>query len=135
MGKILALDIGTKRVGIAISDESNLLSLPYKTVASEDLVEELKKICRVEGVSKIVIGLPRGMDGTIGSEARKIKGEANKIKKILNLEVVFLDETATSLKAEDRLKKKKIDIRKHKDLVDLESAVIILEDYLREYVW
>ena len=133
MGRILALDMGEVRVGIAITDESNLIALPHKTIFLKDLIKNLKDICEKEEIEKIVIGLPRNMDGTIGSQAKEIERIAKEIENNLNLSIEFFDETATSLKAEKRLRKRKIDPRARKELVDLESAVIILEDYLKEH--
>lgn len=133
MGRILALDIGGKRIGLAISDETNLIVLTYKTISSKDLIRNLKEICRKENVEKIVVGLPRNMDGTLGPQAKKIKNLAKKIEKNLDLKIEFFDETATSLAAEKRLKERGIDTKGKKGLIDLESAAIILEDYLKEH--
>lgn len=126
----MALDIGTKRIGIALSDYLLMLANGHSYIPrepEENALESIKKIAKENHVEKIVVGLPLNMDGTKGFQAENCEEFASKIK---DFEVIFEDERLTSDTAEENLRNKKIDFRKDKGLVDIESACIILEQYL-----
>lgn len=130
MYKVMALDIGTKRIGTALSDYLLVIANPHSCIArqpEEKAIAEIEKIAKENNVKKIVAGVPYNMDGTQGSQAQDCKDFASKIK---GYEIVYEDERLTSDLAEERLREKKIDFRKNKGLVDIESACIILEQYL-----
>ena len=130
MYKVMALDIGTKRIGIALSDYLLMVANGHSYIPrepEENALESIKKIAKENHVEKIVVGLPLNMDGTKGFQAENCEEFASKIK---DFEVIFEDERLTSDTAEENLRNKKIDFRKDKGLVDIESACIILEQYL-----
>jgi putative Holliday junction resolvase len=130
MYKVMALDIGTKRIGIALSDYLLVLANGHSYIPREPedkAIETILKIAKENHVEKIVAGLPLNMDGTKGFQAQDCKDFASKIK---GYEIIFEDERLTSSTAEENLRAKKIDFRKDKGLVDIESACIILEQYL-----
>ena len=130
MYKVMALDVGTKRIGIALSDYLLMLSNGHSYIAREPedkALETIYKIAKENNVQKIVVGIPLNMDGTKGFQAENCEEFASKIK---GFEVIFEDERLTSDTAEENLRAKKIDFRKDKGLVDIESACIILEQYL-----
>ncbi len=130
MYKVMALDIGTKRIGIALSDYLLMIANGHSYVSrepEEKAIEEISRIAKENNVKKIVIGLPLNMDNSEGFQAENCKEFAKKIK---NYEIIFEDERLTSEAAEENLRNKKIDFRKDKGLVDIESACIILEQYL-----
>lgn len=130
MYKVMALDIGTKRIGIALSDFLLMLANGHSYISRQPekkALETIYKIAKENHVAKIVIGLPINMDGTKGSQAQDCESFASKIE---NYEIIFEDERLTSDTAEENLRNKKIDFRKDKGLVDIESACIILEQYL-----
>lgn len=130
MYKVMALDVGTKRIGVAISDYLLMLANGHSCLSREPenkALEEIKKIAKENNVQKIVVGVPLNMDGTQGSQAGDCKDFASKIN---GYEIIFEDERLTSETAEENLRNKKIDFRKNKGLVDIESACIILEQYL-----
>lgn len=132
MYKILALDIGTKRIGIALSDYLHILAnglCCVDRVPEDKAVETIKKIIKENNVEKIVVGVPINMDGTKGSQAQDCIEFS---KKLEGYDIEFEDERLTSDLAEERLRAKKIDFRKDKSLVDIESACIILEQYLQK---
>ena len=94
---------------------------------NNEQIENITKIAKENRVEKIVVGVPINMDGTQGFQAEDcIKFS----QKILGFDIIQEDERLTSEEAEDRLRSRKIDFRKNKGLVDMESAVIILEQYL-----
>lgn len=130
MHKILALDVGTKRIGIALSDFLQVIATPHSAIArnpEQEAINQIKKIANDNRVEKIVVGLPVNMDGTKGFQAEDC---INFAQKILGFDIIYEDERLTSEEAEERLRARKIDFRKNKGLVDMESAAIILEQYL-----
>lgn len=126
----MSLDVGTKRVGVALSDYLHVVASGVCCVERTpeiDAVDKIKTIAKENNVKKIVIGVPYNMDGTQGSQAEDCKNFAMNFS---DFEVVFEDERLTSEAAEENLRQKKIDFRKNKGLVDIESACIILEQYM-----
>lgn len=131
VNKIMALDIGTKRIGVALSDFLHMTANGNCVVdrVPEDLaVEGIKKIAKENRVEKIIIGVPLNMDGTQGAQADDCIGFSCNFRD--EFEIVFEDERLTSEQAEENLRNKKINFKKNKGLVDIESACIILEQYL-----
>ncbi len=130
MYKVMALDVGTKRIGIALSDYLLMLANGHSYIPrepEEKALETIYKIARENNVKQIVVGLPLNMDGTKGFQAEDCEKFVTKIK---DYDIIFEDERLTSDTAEENLRSKKIDFRKDKGLVDIESACIILEQYL-----
>ena len=126
----MALDVGTKRIGIALSDYLLMLANGHSYIPRQPDDKAVETICRIakeNNVEKIVVGLPLNMDGTKGFQADDCRDFASKIH---GYEIIFEDERLTSNEAEENLRNKKIDFRKDKGLVDIESACIILEQYL-----
>ena len=134
MHKIMSLDIGTKRIGIALSDYLQILANPHSYIQRQPESEAIKKINEIakeNNVEKIIVGLPYNMDGTQGSQAQDCKNFASNFS---DYEIIFEDERLTSDTAEENLRNRKIDFRKNKGLVDIESARIILEQYLERKI-
>ena len=130
MHKIMALDVGTKRIGIALSDYLQVIATPHSTIPREPeqkAIEIIKNLAKENRVEKIVVGIPINMDGTQGFQAENCIEFA---QKILGFDIIYEDERLTSEEAENRLRSRKIDFRKNKGLVDMESACVILEQYL-----
>ena len=130
MYKVMALDIGTKRIGIALSDFLLVTANGHSYISrvpEQEAVNKIIKIAKENHVEKIVAGLPINMDGTKGFQAENC---VNFVSKIQGYEIIFEDERLTSEAAEENLRNRKIDFRKDKGLVDIESARIILEQYL-----
>jgi len=133
MGRILAIDYGTKRTGLAVTDEMQIIASGLTTVDTKQLLEYLKKYVSTENVEKIVVGLPKQMDNTASeSEAYIQKFLKLLLKEIPQIPVDRVDERFTSKMAfqtmiDSGLKKKQ---RKNKALVDEISATLILQSYL-----
>ncbi len=124
----MALDIGTKRIGIALSDYLLMLANGHSYISRDNKsVEQILKIAKENNVKKIVVGIPYNMDGSEGAQAQDCRDLASQIP---DYEIIFEDERLTSDTAEENLRQRKIDFRKDKGLVDIESARIILEQYL-----
>ena len=130
MYKIMALDVGTKRIGVALSDFLHVIANGHSCIdrmPEDKAVENIIKIAKENHVEKIIVGLPINMDGTQGAQAQDCKDFAEKLS---GYDIIFEDERLTSDTAEENLRNKKIDFKKNKGLVDIESACIILEQYL-----
>lgn len=133
MGRVLALDYGSKRTGIAITDELKLIASGLTTVATSELMDFLKKYIASEKVELVLIGEPKQKDGTHSSIETEIQKFLKKFSKVFpDLEVKRVDERYTSKMAfqtmiDSGLKKKQ---RRNKALVDEISATIILQEYL-----
>ena len=127
----MGLDIGTKRIGIALSDYLHILSTGLKYISrtpEEQAIKEIKEIAKENNVETIIVGLPLNMDGTKGFQAKDCTDFAKNFEP--DFKIIFEDERLTSDLAEENLRERKINYRKEKGLVDVESARIILEQYL-----
>lgn len=133
MYKIMALDIGKKRIGVALSDFLHVIATGncvVDRIPENEAIEKIKKIALENKVEKIIVGIPYNMDGTQGEQAKDCISFSKNFQS--DFEVIFEDERLTSEQAEENLKEKKIDFRKNKGLIDIESACIILEQYLNK---
>ncbi len=128
--KILGLDVGQRRIGMAMAIDGTIASLGIvESVNLSETIQKIGKICREEQIEKIIVGLPR-YHNTL--QADKIHKFALEIAKNLAIAVEFVDETLTSKEAERMLAESVIDpkSKKFKDEVDKLSAKMILEQYL-----
>lgn len=134
MHKVMGLDVGTKRIGVALSDFLLLTAQPCETIQREPeqmAIEKIKDLCHSNSVEKVIIGLPKNMNGTLGPQAEDCIAFANKLKENLpDKEILFEDERLTSKQAENILALQGKKYTKNKGMVDLKSACIILQQYL-----
>lgn len=132
--RILAIDYGEKRIGIAITDPLNIFAYPLITIQNDkDFFNNLKSILTQYKVVKILIGNPIKEDGSISKLLVKIEELKNEIEQKFNIPVILVDERYTSEIAKQRIiesvkSKKK---RKDKSLLDKNAAAVILEDYMK----
>lgn len=133
MGRILAIDYGKRRVGLAVTDPLKIIAGGLTTVDSKEVLDYIKKYVAGNEVEKIVVGLPKKVDNTPSESMKYITPFVAKLKKALpGMEIVFFDERFTSVLAHKTMLDaglKKSD-RANKALVDQISATIILQDYL-----
>ena len=134
MSRILGIDHGTVRIGLAISDELEIVASPLKTLdAQHDAEREIGRIVRDRHISKIIIGMPLHMSGGKGGAAERVEKFAEHLGKALRHEVTieFVDERLSSVEAEASLSRAGITgKRERNELVDQLAAVVILQDYL-----
>ena len=131
MNKVIGLDIGKKRIGISISDIMGMIAHPLETIQREPektALEKIKQIAKNNNVKTIVAGLPKNMNGTIGEQAQDCISFTDKLKD--EYEIIFEDERLTSRQAEHILAATGRKYTKDKQLVDLKSACLILQQYL-----
>ncbi|WP_299518990.1 Holliday junction resolvase RuvX [Winogradskyella sp.] len=133
MGRILAIDYGTKRTGLAVTDEMQIIASGLTTVETNDLLQFLEDYVASENVDKFVVGLPKQMDNTASESEVYIQKFLEKLTKVIpNIPVERVDERFTSKMAfqtiiDSGLKKKQ---RQNKALIDEISATLILQSYL-----
>jgi len=132
--KILGLDLGEKKVGVAISDNENIISFPrdiIKYLNFEELIKKIREICDKETISKIIIGLPLSLKGKETEQTKKVQNQGEEISKTLGIPVDFIDERYTSVIPENlMLTEKKKHRQKPKDDI---AAQKILQTYLDKY--
>ena len=131
--RILALDHGTKRIGIALSDELKLIAQPLEFVAAEpfaDLLARLKELIRDKQVELILVGLPRNMNGSYGPAALKVQGFVAALRGALTVPIQTWDERLTSVQANRLLIQGNVRRDKRKKKVDQTAAAILLQSYL-----
>lgn len=131
--RIMCLDYGDIRIGIAMSDLLQTIASPYDTYTRVNLEADLnyfKNLVKAQDVELIVIGLPYNMDGTCGERIEVTKEFGNLLSETLGLEVKYVDERLSSVEAEDILAQAKVPAIKRKGLIDKIAAGIILQSYL-----
>ncbi|MEK7059745.1 MAG: Holliday junction resolvase RuvX [Patescibacteria group bacterium] len=127
----LALDVGSKRIGLAIASLASRLPRPLKTLENDaDFVQALQAIIDAENVEAVVVGLPRGLDGQATDQTGVIKAFADQLKGDLSLPIHFQDEAVTSRQAEDELKSRGKPYSRGD--IDALAATYILQDFLAE---
>ena len=132
MKRILCLDYGEKRIGLALSDPLKIIAYPYKTIIKCDLNKlkyELKKIIDDENIESIVIGLPIGLNGRDTIQTQKVREFRLQILD-LNVPIYFEDERFSSLTAAKSMKMEKIKTGYNKGMIDKRAAAIILQQFL-----
>lgn len=133
MGRILAIDYGTKRTGIAVSDPLRIIATGLKTVPSHTLFQELDNYFKIEEVEKILLGYPLHLNGEPNKITPQVQGIKNKLNKLYpTIPVQFVDERFTSKMAFQSMidSGMKMMQRRDKALIDEISACIILQGYL-----
>ena len=133
--KYLGLDLGTRTLGIAISDATHLVATPVKVLRFEDSMYEdtiapLKEIIDSEKISKIILGLPKNMNNTIGDRANTTLEYKKMLESIFNRPVIMQDERLSTVAAHNYMLEADLSRKKRKAKVDGLAASIILQTYL-----
>ncbi|MDE5605001.1 MAG: Holliday junction resolvase RuvX [Eubacterium sp.] len=131
--KIMSVDYGDARTGVAFSDISETLASPYtviKEAYQPNLIDKLCEIAEKENAEKIVVGIPKNMDGSLGFRAEACREFGKNLEKKANLPVDFIDERLTTVMAHNILSANNVRGKKRKDTVDAVSAVMILQSYI-----
>jgi putative Holliday junction resolvase len=128
---ILALDVGERRIGVAVAGSEAKLARPLTTLLNTDkFFDELAKIVQQEDIGRLVVGLPRGLEGQTTAQTETVQGFAKELENRLGLPVHLQDEALTSVQAEAELKQRRKPSVKGD--IDALAATLILEDYLQE---
>lgn len=131
----MGLDVGSKTIGVAISDELGISAQGLRTIQRktrrEDLME-IQAIISQFGIERIVVGLPKNMDGSLGRQAEAILGWIENLKEEVTLPVETWDERLSTVEASKTLLKADLSRKKRKGVVDKLAAVLILQGYLQQ---
>lgn len=135
MGRILALDIGGKRIGVAISDDSHLLARPLTTIARASKRADFAAVAKViadHNVERVIVGLPWTLRGEEGPQAQRVRRYAEALSAAIAVPMTFQDERYTSVEAEEKLALGSQRKPRAKGEIDAAAAAIILQDYLNQ---
>jgi putative Holliday junction resolvase len=132
MSRLLGLDVGEKRIGVAICDETLTLARPLLTITRASKKEDFAKIatlCREQAIAQVIVGLPKTLRGEEGPQAQRVRRYASELQAALNLPIDFWDERYSSVDAQERLASSSRKARAKGD-IDSAAATIILQEYL-----
>jgi putative Holliday junction resolvase len=140
--RVLAIDWGRRRIGLAISDATRTLARPLRTIqrgasdraAVNDLAQAIDELSsEPDGLSLVVVGLPRRLDGSRSDETAHVESMIGALRRRIRIPVITQDERLSSREAESRLAERERDWRKRKARLDAAAAAVILQDYLDTY--
>ena len=134
--RLIGLDLGSKRIGVSICDEKQLIATPYKTIhksKNNELIDELKNIIQENNVKAIIIGYPLNMDGSSGPSAQSVNDVSKNIDKELDVDVCLWDERLSTVGAFNLSSQLDVNVSKREKNIDQNAAAFILQgaiDYL-----
>lgn len=131
--KIMAVDFGDSRTGIAACDKSEFLASPVTVIFEKNFDKcavKTAELAKEQGAELLVVGFPKNMNNTVGERAEKCVAFGDKLKELTGLEVVMWDERCTTVSAHNYLNEVNVRGQKRKNVVDAVAAVIILESYM-----
>ena len=136
MGRCIGIDLGTKRVGLALSDSLNIIASPFKTLTfidNDDLVSKLSDIINDNNVKTIILGLPLNMSGVDTEQTKKVRTFKALLAK-LNIPILYEDERLSSVSAKKSLVMQNVKTGHNKAEIDRTAAAIILQQFLDKKV-
>mgnify|MGYP003573646272 CR=1 FL=1 len=132
-GRLLALDLGEKRIGVAVSDETRLIARSLAVLNRKSRLADFERIGQIvdeQGVSSIIVGLPLLASGEEGEKAAWVRDYAHDLARSLGLTIHFWDEGYTTVQAEASMRERGINVRRGRQRVDAVAAAFILQSYL-----
>lgn len=132
--RVLGLDLGTKTLGLAVSDKTNTIATPYQTLryqSYEELVSILKKIVEEKEIGTFVLGYPKNMNNTLGPAVVRTEEFKKVLEANFSLPIVLIDERLSTVEAENILIETDMSRKKRKKVIDSYAAAIILDTYLK----
>ncbi|WP_432401086.1 Holliday junction resolvase RuvX [Wukongibacter sp. M2B1] len=131
--RIMGLDVGDKTVGVAVSDLLGLTAQGVETIirtSNKVAINRIRELIAEKDIKKIVVGLPKNMNGSLGPQGEKVLSFVKKLEAKVDIEVVFQDERLTTVAAEKMLISADVSRKKRKKVIDKVAAVYILQGYL-----
>ena len=128
--RLIGLDLGSKRIGVSICDEKQLIATPFKTInrtSNNELINELKTIINENNIKGIIVGNPLNMDGSSGRSAQSVKDTSNNIKKNINVPIFLWDERLSTVGAFNLSSQLDVNITKREKKIDENAATFILQ--------
>jgi putative pre-16S rRNA nuclease len=135
--RLLGIDHGDSRIGLAISDELGSFAHPYRTLQSgARVIDEIRAIVERVQISGIIIGFPKNMDGTLGPAAAKVKSFGDQLAQVLpTIKIIFWDERLTTREAQRTLHAAGKNAKQSKKMIDQVAAQILLQNYMDSLQW
>lgn len=132
ISRILGIDYGSVKIGLALSDPLKMISKPFQVIRNkgEETIKEIEEIIKQKDVEKIVLGLPLDKDGSDSAKTEEVRKFAHVLSLKFTIPIILWDERYTTCDANSFLKEIGIDYKKSKEVVDKIAASIILKDYL-----
>ena len=131
--RLIGLDLGSKRIGVSICDEKQLIATPFKTLnrtTSKELINDLKIIIKENNIKAIIIGNPLNMDGSSSSSTQSVRDTSNNIQKNINLPVCLWDERLSTVGAFNLSSQLDVNVSKREKKIDENAAAFILQGAL-----
>ena len=131
--RLLGLDLGSKRIGVSICDEKQLIATPYKTInrnSLKDLIDELRLIINENNIKGVIVGNPLNMDGSSGRSAQSVKDTTENIEKNLDIPICLWDERLSTVGAFNLSSQLDINVSKREKKIDENAAAFILQGAL-----
>ena len=128
--RLIGLDLGSKRIGVSICDEKQLIATPFKTInrsSAKELIEELKIIIKENDIKGIIVGNPLNMDGSSGRSAQSVKDTTENIEKNLDIPICLWDERLSTIGAFNLSSQLDINVSKREKKIDENAAAFILQ--------
>ena len=128
--RLIGLDLGSKRIGVSICDEKQLIATPFKTInktSAKELINELKIIIEENNIKGIIIGNPLNMDGSSSSSTQSVKDTSDNIEKSINLPICLWDERLSTVGAFNLSSQLDINVSKREKKIDENAAAFILQ--------
>lgn len=132
--RVLGVDLGEVRVGLAISDELGLLAHPLETIPRADAAARISAVAKEKKVSAIVVGVPRHMSGSSGESAQDAQAFVEKLRPLVSCDLVTVDERLSTVAAHRALRDSGRKTRQTRDYVDQVAAQMILQTYLDQHL-
>jgi len=133
LNRILAIDYGDKKVGLALSDPMKIIAKPYKTIindSKESLLNDIIQIIKLKDIDEIVVGLPKTLKNTYSEQTYKVKDFIDYITSSLDINIAIVDERLSSIEAKRSLINQGIKTGHNKKDVDMTAAALFLQNYL-----
>jgi putative Holliday junction resolvase len=128
--RLIGLDLGSKRIGVSICDEKQLIATPFKTInrsTSKELIDELKSIIEENNIKGIIIGNPINMDGSKGRSAQSVEDTSNNIEKNIDIPICLWDERLSTIGAFNLSSQLDVNVSKREKKIDENAASFILQ--------
>jgi putative Holliday junction resolvase len=136
--RVMALDVGDRRIGVAVSDPGQLLARGLEVLrcrSTEVDIAAIASLAEEHEVEKIIVGYPRRLDGTVGEQARKVEAYAARLQKVVKVPVILWDEGLSTVQAQNAMIEAGSKRRERKRRLDAVAAAVILQDYLDSLRW
>ncbi|HLQ32677.1 MAG TPA: Holliday junction resolvase RuvX [Chloroflexota bacterium] len=136
MGRLMGLDLGEKRIGVAVTDVQQTMAFPERVLERRSAKADRQALAALVGeleIDRVIIGLPLSMEGEFGPNAERARSFGQYLARALRVPVDYQDERLTTVEAEERLRASGLSPAERRQRIDAAAAAIILEDYMRDH--